>query len=91
MRKAIGGHRRDSAEAAIVQALRAVGAQVEYCSGERAPDLLAFFRNRYFAIEVKTARAKRTASQRETNYPIARTPTDALAIIGAFRIPDVVV
>lgn len=82
MRRAVGGKKRDASEASIVAALRAIGARVEYLSGERAPDILVHFRGIWTPLEVKSAKGKQTPSQRETQYRIVRTPQEALAVIG---------
>ena len=81
MRTAAGGKRRDASEAAIVQALRAVGASVWFLSGAGIPDLLIRYRGRLYAVECKTAKGKLTKHQ-SSDFPVARTPEQALAIIG---------
>ena len=77
--------KRDASEAAIVDALRAVGATVvrtDWC------DLTVGFRGRNFALECKTGKGKLTRSQTDLlrtwagHYDIVRTPEDALAAIG---------
>jgi hypothetical protein len=65
-----------------VQALRAVGARVEYCSGNRMPDLWCCYQNHWIPMEVKSASGKRTPSQDDTQYPIVRTAAEALRLLG---------
>lgn len=77
--------RRDAIETPIVQALRAVGADVTRVSGKGAPDLLVRYRGRLAAFEVKTAKGDRTAAQTETQWPIVRSVEEALREIGAQR------
>lgn len=72
--------RRDANEAAIVDALRRVGAEVWRLSGKGLPDLLVRHRGRYEAAEIKTAKGKETAHQ--GSFPIWRTVADALGAIG---------
>ena len=78
--------KRDASEAAIVEALRAVGATVvrtDWC------DLTVGFRGRNFALEVKTGKGRLTRSQVDLlrtwagHYVIVRTPDEALVAIGA--------
>ena len=78
--------KRDASEAAIVDALRAVGATVvrtDWC------DLTVGFRGRNFALECKTGKGKLTRSQTDLlrtwagHYDIVRTPDEALVAIGA--------
>ena len=75
--------RRDEREAAIVDALRAIGAQVTLISGTGAPDLLVRFRGRLAAFEVKGHAGKRTSAQEVSRWPIVRTVSEALEAIGA--------
>ena len=82
-RRGGGGKRRDLAEKAIVDALRAVGAQTWQVSGTGLPDVLVRFRGRYYVGEVKSKGGTETAHQGA--HPIWRTPEDALKAIGATR------
>jgi hypothetical protein len=75
--------RRDANEPAIVQALEAVGAEVWRLSGKGLPDVLCRFRGVLYAGEVKTATGKLRASQGD--FPVWRTPQDALQAIGALK------
>ena len=75
--------KRDANEKAIVDALRAVGAEVTRISGEGAPDLLVKRRGRLWAFEVKGPKGKRTEAQVESQWPIVRTVDEALKSIGA--------
>jgi hypothetical protein len=82
--------RRDSAEAAIVEALERCGALVMRCS--QPCDLLVQFRHRLFLLEVKTPKRsadKRQQAQRdflrEWGVPVVRTAEDALVAIGATK------
>ena len=88
------GNRRDEAEPAIVEALRAVGAYVALVSQAGLPDLFVLFRGQWYALEVKTGKGKSQAhqvSQRRflelTGTPIVRTPYAALQAIGACQPP----
>jgi hypothetical protein len=77
--------RRDASEQPIVDALRAVGADVTRISGKGAPDLLVRYRGRLNAFEVKTGKGKQTDAQTVTDWPIVRTVDEALQAIGATR------
>ncbi len=85
MRRAGQGKKRDANEGAIVEALRAVGARVQFLSGDGAPDLLVFWRRLWYPLEVKSATGTRTDAQEQTHYPIVRTAEEALRHIGAIR------
>jgi hypothetical protein len=74
--------RRDANEAAIVEALEAIGAQVWRLSGLAVPDLLIWFRDRPFVVEVKTAKGKQQPSQVGTPWPVVRSTEEALAAVG---------
>lgn len=88
--------RRDEAERAIVDGLRACGVDVWPISGEGVPDLLTFFRGQWLPIEVKHDRPRRsltevkarclTPAQEEiwqrTHFPIVRTLDEAMQAIG---------
>jgi hypothetical protein len=80
--------KRDLAEQPIVQALKQIGAQVWLL--DYPVDLLVYFRERWFLLEVKTGKGKvrkeQTAQRNfieSTNAPIVRTPIEALRAIGA--------
>lgn len=75
--------KRDAAEAPIVDAIRSVGGKVWRLSGDGVPDLLVLFRARWHVGEVKTGNARPRANQGD--FPIWRTPADALSAIGAVR------
>ena len=77
--------RRDSAERAIVDALRAVGAEVLLISGKGAPDLLIRFRGNVVGLEVKTGKGQRTEAQSVTQWPVVRSVEDGLRAIGAIQ------
>lgn len=72
--------RRDASEPGIVQALEAVGAFVRQCHGDGAPDLIVRLRGVWKPIECKSEKGKIRKGQEE--YPIARTPAEALALWG---------
>ncbi len=78
-----GSGRRDHAEAAILQALKAVGAEYWQLSGTGNPDVLARWQGQFYAAEIKTGTAKETKNQGA--FPIWRTPDDALKAIGVIR------
>lgn len=87
MRRVGQTRKRDKAEGPIVEALRAVGAQVFRVSAPGAPDLFVLYRGAWSAGEVKTGKGRTTAAQQQTGagerWPIWRTPEDALKAIGA--------
>ncbi len=78
-----GGGKRDTSEGPIIEALRAVGAEVWQVGGTGNPDLVVRFRTVTVAAEVKTGKGKETKNQGA--FPIWRTPQDALKAIGAIR------
>lgn len=81
--------KRDANERAIVDALGRVGAAVFPISAKGAPDLLVYYRGRFYAAEVKTRTGKTTAAQDARGagrlWPIWRTVDDALKTIGAMK------
>lgn len=85
--------KRDTAEPEIVAALRAVGAFVYL--HDRPVDLSVRYRGIWYWLEVKTPgqsdHARERKAQREFialhDVPIVTTPTEALAAIGACRMP----
>lgn len=77
--------KRDANEPAIVDALRAVGAHVTAISGKGAPDLLVRFRGQLWGFEVKSGKGTRTEAQENTQWPIVRTPDEALRSVGAIH------
>lgn len=88
--------KRDSNEAPIVKALRKAGASVMHLSEKGAPDLLVFYRQRLFLLEIKREKGAGTAAGRSTSFqdetsaqgwPVvtARTEIAALKAIGAVR------
>ena len=79
--------KRDTAEPAIIAALRAVGAEVWQVNGAGLPDLLVRSRGRLVGLEVKTGTAKRTKAQVVTNWPIVRTVDEALSASGLTTSP----
>lgn len=84
--------KRDTNEAAIVDALHAVGAVVFRLSVPGCPDLLVGFRGRWQPMEVKSETGTLTPLQwrgrGEHAYPIVRSVDDALEAIGARRSVD---
>lgn len=84
-RKRAGGGKRDTAEQAIVEALRAIGARVWFIGGQGNPDLLVLFRGRYTPLEVKTEKGRTTVNQTHIPWPLVRLPEQALQAIGAIR------
>ena len=83
--------RRDGTESAIVRTLRRAGALVFALKGRGVADLLVYFRGRLFLLEIKTARGRLTAAQRDAvrvGWPVrvCRTPDDALRAIGIHAI-----
>lgn len=79
--------KRDANEAAIVDALRRVGATVIPISGKGAPDVFVCYRGQMWGAEIKTATGQTTAAQDATGagrlWPIWRTVDQALKDIGA--------
>ena len=83
MRRMVWNLKRDAAEGPIVQALEAVGAEVWRLSGKGVGDLLVRYRGVLHCAEVKTGKSKLRATQGA--FPVWRTPSEALAAIGAIR------
>lgn len=81
MRRGGAKKRRDANEPAIIQALRAIGAEVTQLSDAGAPDLLVKFRNVLYGWEIKTATGQRTKAQAVSRWPVIRSFTEALAIL----------
>ena len=83
----------DANQAEIVEALRAVGADValSHRLGGGFPDLVVGFRNGCFMLEIKTAKGKLTPAERKFmegwrgHYAIVRTPEEALRAIGVLE------
>lgn len=79
--------RRDSVEAEIVEALRAVGVFVVYVSGDGCPDLLVRGRpcrhcgRSWDPLEVKGPKGKARAKQAAAQYPLVRTIEEALDVV----------
>ncbi len=84
-----GGKQRDANEAAVVAALRAVGASVERLSGPDMPDLLVGYCGLNYLVEVKTDTGKLSAGQAawlrcwQGRTTFVRTPEEALMWIGS--------
>ena len=83
MRRQVWNLRRDASEKPIVEALRAVGAEVWRVTGTGCPDILVRYRGVLYAGEVKTGKAKLRATQGA--FPTWRSVDEALAAIGASR------
>lgn len=81
MRRVGQARRRDLNEPAIVQALRQIGADVLQVSGKGAPDLLVRWQGKVFGLEVKTATGKRTEAQEDSQWPIVRSPEEAIQAV----------
>lgn len=64
------------------------GAAVWQLSGRTVPDLLIWFRDRPYVVEVKTGKGKQKPAQRGTPWPIVRSVKDALITIGAVTVED---
>jgi hypothetical protein len=84
--------KRDENEREIIDALEGVGASVTQLSEKGLPDLLVGFRGETYLIEVKSTKGNLTAHQNEwwlswrgREPAVARTPHDALRIIGALE------
>jgi hypothetical protein len=84
-RKRASGGKRDTAEAAILDALHRVGAETWQLAGRGNPDVLVRFRGIYTPLEVKTGKGRRTENQTAIPWPLVRTPEQALQAIGAIR------
>ncbi len=88
MRRVGQARRRDANEAAIVQALRAIGAKVRQISAPGVPDLLVLYRGQVTLIECKTKLGSATLAQEllsAEGWPVVvvRTPEAALQAIQA--------
>lgn len=79
--------KRDLAEPEIVDALEKVGAEV-WRMHEPA-DLLVFFRDQWFVVEVKQKerkdQLKQNAFRKRTKVPLVKNSADALKAVGAIR------
>jgi hypothetical protein len=82
-RRGGGGKRRDANEPAIREALHAVGAETWQVSGDGLPDLIVFFRERFYCPEIKTATGRMRKSQGK--FPVWRSVDEALHAIGATK------
>lgn len=89
MRRVGQARKRDANEMPIRKALEACGHAVTPVSGKGAPDLLVRVKGRSdglcHGLEIKSAKGKQTEAQEVTDWPIVRTPEEALLIIGAIR------
>lgn len=78
--------KRDGNEAAIVEALKAVGCEIWYLGGVGLPDLLVRVPGpsggRWQPVEVKAPKGKLTAAQDGICWPVVRTVDEALAMVG---------
>ncbi len=89
MKPAYVNRRRDANEAAIVAALRAVGASVEQLSGPDMPDLLVAYHGANYLLEVKTPKGKLEPGQATwirgwmADVHVVRSPEEALSSIGS--------
>lgn len=83
MRRGGAGKKRDIAEKPILEALKAVGAEVWQLNGMGIPDLLVRFRGTLYAAEVKSKGG--TLTKHQGDFPIWRTQADALKAIRAIR------
>lgn len=84
------GAKRDGNEAAIVKALKRVGASVARISEPGMPDLIIWFRGAITLMEVKQAKGRTTAAQDQRSlegWPVvtARSEEAALRAIGAIQ------
>lgn len=74
--------RRDTNEPAIREALHAVGAETWQVSGMGLFDLAVKFRDRYYLMEIKTAKGTLRESQVGKPWPVVRSAAQALTILG---------
>ncbi len=74
--------RRDALEPELLAALHRLGVQAWQLHGTGLPDLLCYFRGRFFALEVKSPGGKLTEAQRPAPWPIVRSLEDACAVLG---------
>lgn len=81
-RKRAGGGKRDAAEAEIIAALEAAGAQCWRLSGTGNPDVLVRHHGIYLVAEIKTGKGVVTRNQVAIPWPIWRSPQDGLRAIG---------
>jgi hypothetical protein len=76
--------KKDLNQAAIVQALRAIGCEVLICNLEGWPDLLCHKAGVWLPVEVKRPRGKLTALQgqlrRRAWFPVVSSVAEALAL-----------
>lgn len=81
-RRRAGGGRRDANEGPIVDALRKVGCRVWFLGGTGNPDLLVERGGRFYPLETKQPKGRRTQNQADIPWPVVRTVEDALAVVG---------
>lgn len=86
-RRRAGGGRRDLAEGPIVDGLRARGFVVRHIGGTGNPDILVGRSGRWWPMEVKTGKGKKTRAQIAEGagdlWPIVTTLDEALEALGS--------
>lgn len=84
MRTGGAGKRRDAAEKPIAEALRGLGCTITYLNGHGCPDLLVKAPSgRWIPLEVKSPGGRLQPSQQAIQWPVVRTPADAItAVLG---------
>jgi hypothetical protein len=77
--------RRDAIEPAIIEALRARGAQTWQVGGRGLPDLLVWYRNHPVVLELKSGHARLSAVQARADapWPVVRTVEEAVKAVEA--------
>ena len=85
-RRGGGKHRRDALEPALLAALHRFGVQTWQINGAGLPDLLCYFRGRFFALEVKSPGGTLTPAQQPAPWPIVRSLAEACAVLGVDEV-----
>ena len=78
--------RRDALEPDLLAALHRLGVQTWQLHDTGLPDLLCFFRGRFYALEVKGVDGHLTAAQQPAPWPVVRSLADACAVLGVDEV-----
>lgn len=79
--------KRDSNESTIIKTLYAFKCdkvwKIECRDDAGCPDILCIYKNKYYAMEIKTDEGKLSEAQKENGcIPVVRNATEALRVIG---------
>ena len=81
-RRGGGKHRRDALEPYLLAALHQLGVQTWQINGAGLPDVLCYFRGRFFPMEIKRPHGTLTKAQLPAPWPIVRSLAEACAVLG---------